>query len=176
MKTPVGIRILGCIVAVSALALALGAGPPAPPSPLPNPADTSDQAAPMPGHHEDSAAAATHDAEMKAECQAMMVKKEEMQEKLRAMDATMDKLVAAMNAAAGSKNVDAMEAPMAAVINELVSQRKASRAMMMETQTAMMAHMMKHMQMHGSMDAMECPMMQADAPRGASSEEKKHMM
>ena len=76
---------------------------------------------------------------MKAECEAMMAKKQEMQDKLQAMDATLDKLVAEMNAAKGSKEVDAMEKPMAAVLNELVAQRKALRSMMMEMQPAMMA-------------------------------------
>ena len=78
----------------------------------------------------------------------MMAKKEEMQDKLKAMDATLDKLVAEMNAAKRSKEVDAMEKPMAAVINELVAQRKAFRSMMMEMQPAMMEHMMHHME-HG---------------------------
>jgi hypothetical protein len=44
---------------------------------------------------------------MKAECQAMMAKKQEMQDKLQAIDATLDKLVAEMNAAKSSKEVDA---------------------------------------------------------------------
>jgi hypothetical protein len=43
-----------------------------------------------------------------------------------------------MNAAKGSTKVGAMEKPMAAVINELVAQRKAFHSMMMEMQPAMM--------------------------------------
>src|SRR5271157_5740826 len=128
------------IFAAAALALAVGASAqttplPAPPAP---PVAGSPQAAPMPGHHKDSAEAAKHEADLKAECQAVMAKKQEMQEKLQAMDATLDKLVAEMNAAKPEVN---MEKPMAAVINELVAQRKASRAMMMDMQSAMMAHM-----------------------------------
>jgi len=49
----------------------------------------------MAGHHKEGAAKATHHADMKAECQAMMAKKEEMKAKHLEMDATLDKLVAA---------------------------------------------------------------------------------
>jgi hypothetical protein len=96
---------------------------------------------------------------MKAECQAMMAKHQEMQDKLKAMDIELDKLVAVMNAAKSSKEADALEKPMAAVINELVVQRKAFLSMMMEMQPAMMTHMAHHMQMHGTKGSMECPMM-----------------
>ncbi len=132
--------------------------------------------APMTGHHMDSAAMAKRDAEMKAECQAMMAKKQDMQAKLQAMDATLDKLVAEMNAAKDSKEPDALEKPMAAVINELVAQRKASRAMRMEMQSEMMAHMTRHMAMHGAKGAMECPMMKkGDAPAPKAEEKQSKM-
>ncbi|MDL2718289.1 MAG: hypothetical protein PT977_11075 [Acidobacteriota bacterium] len=97
---------------------------------------------------------AKHDADMKTECQAMMAKKKKMQDNLHAMDAALDKLVAEMNAAKGSKEVDALEKTMAAVINELVAQQKASRSVMMEMQSAMMAHMTHHVAMQGTEDAM----------------------
>ncbi len=113
---------------------------------------------------------------MKAECQAMMAKKEEMQAKHQEMDATLDKLVAEMNAAKGSKAVDAMEKPMAAVINELVAQRKALGSMMMEMQPAMMAHMMRHMDMHGAKGAMECPMMKSGDAHEPGGGDMKHKM
>jgi Skp family chaperone for outer membrane proteins len=164
------------IFAATALALAVGVGAQTPPPPGPPPAATSPQAAPMTGHHKDSAAGVKHDADMKAECQAMMTKKQEMQDKLQAMDTALDKLVAEMNAAKGSKEVDALEKPMAAVINELVAQRKASRAMMMEMQPAMMAHMMHHMDMHGTKGAMECPMMKTGIAAEPKAEEKKPKM
>jgi hypothetical protein len=164
------------IFAATALALAVGVGAQTPPPPGPPPAATSPQAAPMTGHHKDSAAGVKHDADMKAECQAMMTKKQEMQGKLQAMDTALDKLVAEMNAAKGSKEVDALEKPMAAVINELVAQRKASRAMMMEMQPAMMAHMMHHMDMHGTKGAMECPMMKTGIAAEPKAEEKKPKM
>jgi hypothetical protein len=157
------------ILAVAALALAGGVGAQTSPAPAPPPAAKSPQAAPMAGHHMDAATAAKHEADMKAECQAMMAKKQEMQDKLKAMDATLDKLVAEMNAAKESKVPDAMEKPMAAVITELVAQRKASQAMMMEMQPSMM----EHMHMHGPKGAMECPMMKTDKAPEPKAEVKK---
>ncbi len=146
--------------AAATLALAVGAGAQTPPPPAPTaPAVKSPHSAPMTYHHKESAAMAKHDAEMKAKCEVMMAKKQEMQAKLQAMDATLDKLVAEMNAAKESKEPDALEKPMAAVINELVAQRKATRAMRMEMQSEMMAHMTGHMAMHGAKGAMDCPMM-----------------
>jgi hypothetical protein len=165
------------IFAATALALAVGVGAQTPPPPAPTaPAAKSPHAAPMTGHHEDSAAMAKHDADMKTECQAMMAKKQEMQDKLQAMDAALDKLVAEMNAAKESNKPDSMEKPMAAVINELVAQRKASRAMMMEMQPAMMAHMMHHMHMQGTKGAMECPMMKTGKTPEPKAEEKMPKM
>jgi Skp family chaperone for outer membrane proteins len=164
------------IFAATALALAVGVGAQTPPPPGHTPTAKSPHAAPMTGHHKDSAAMAQHDADMKTECQSMMAKKQGMQDKLQAMDAALDKLVAEMNAAKGSKEVDAMEKPMAAVINELVAQRKASRSMMMEMQPAMMAHMMHHMHMHDTKGAMECPMMKSGNAPEPKAEEKKPTM
>jgi len=158
------------ILAVSVLALAVGVGAQTPPAPEPPPAAKS----PMAGHHMDSAAGAKHDADMKAECQAMMAKKQEMRDKLKAADATLDKLVAEMNASEGSKEVGAMEKSMAAVINELVAQRKVSRSMM-EAQPAMMGHMMRHMGMAGAKGAMECPMMTGNPPEPKAEEKKPSM-
>lgn len=165
------------IFAATALALAVGVGAQTPPPPAPTvPAAKSPHSAPMTGHHKESAATAKREAEMKAECQAMMAKRQEMQDKFKAMDATLDKLVADMNAAKDSKEPDALEKPMAAVINELVAQGKASRAMRMEMQSEMMAHMTRHMAMHGAKGAMECPMMKKGTVPEPKPEEKKSMM
>jgi Skp family chaperone for outer membrane proteins len=164
------------IFAATALALAVGVGAQTPAPPAAPPAVKSPHAAPMTGHHKDSAAAAKHDADLKAECEAMMAKKQEMQDKLQAMDASLDKLVADMNAAKTSKEPDALEKPMAAVINELVSQRKTMRSMAMEMQPAMMAHMLHHMHMHGTKGAMECPMMKTGKPPEPKAEEKMPKM
>lgn len=164
------------IFAAAALALAVGTGAQTTPPPAAPPAPKSHHTAPMTGHQKDSAATAKHDADLKAECEAMMAKKQAMQDKLQAEDAALDKLVAVMNAAKDSKEVDAMEKPMAAVINELVAQRKASRAMMMEMQPEMMAHMLHHMHAQGTKGAMECPMVKTGKAPEPKAEEKKLTM
>ena len=174
MKThPIRILVPG-IVAAAALALAVSAGAQTPPPAATPQAATATQPAPKTAHHKARVDRAKHDTDMKAECQAMMDKKQEMQDKVAAMDASLDKLVAEMNAAKGSK-VDALEKPMAAVINELVAQRKASQAMMAEMQPAMMTHMMRHMRRHGAKGAMECPMMKEHAPEPKAEEKKPAM-
>lgn len=150
------------ILAAAALALAVGVGaqaPAAPPSVAKAP-----QAAPMAGHHMDSAAVAKHEADMKANHEAMMAKKQEMEEKHKVMEAKLDKLVAEMNAAKESKEPDALEMPMAAVINELVSQQKAFHAMMMESHSAMADRMNHHMEMQGTKGATEPPRMKMEKP------------
>ena len=156
---------------VFAMAASVGAQtPPASPPPT-----KSTEAAPMAGHHKHPAATAKPAADLKAECEAMMAKKKEMEDKLRAMDATLDKLVADMNAAEAENKVDAMEKPTAAVVNELVAQRKASRAMKAEMESAMMAHMMQHMEMAGTKAGKksmnDCPMMKMG---GQEKPEKPH--
>ncbi|KAB2970034.1 MAG: hypothetical protein F9K18_00290 [Thermoanaerobaculia bacterium] len=144
------------IFAALALALTVGAGAQTPP-PAGAPAPTaSPQASGMPGHEQHVAATPASDADMKAECQAMMAKKQQMKAKVQANDAALDKLVAEMNAAKGPTE---KERSMAAVLNELVAQRKATHAMMMEMQPEMMAHMARHMGMHATKGHMECPMM-----------------
>jgi len=150
------------IIAATTLALALTAGAQTPPA-SETPAAKSPQASHTVVHHKHRAAGAKRAADMKAECEAMMAKKEEMQAKVQAMDTTLDNLVAEMNAAKGSKEPDAMEKPMAAVINELVAQRKAMHSMMMEMQPEMMGHMAHHMRMQGAKGSMECPMMKMGA-------------
>ncbi len=129
----------------------------------PTPAAKSSHMGKMATEHHASAKAGTEASGMKAECEAMMARRQAMQDKVKAMDATLDKLVAEMNAAKESKAPDALEKPMAAVLNELVTQRKAMHAMMAETQSSMMGHMGRHMHsggMGGAMSPMDdCPMM-----------------
>lgn len=139
------------ILAAAVLTLAVGVGAQTSPHAGHTPAAKSPESAPMAGPK----------ADMKADCEAMMAKKDEMQVKLREMDVALDKLVAEMNAAKGSKEADAMEKPMAAVINELVAQRKVSHSMTKEMDAAMIAHMMGQMGMNGTKGKMECPMMKA---------------
>ena len=102
----------------------------------------------------------------------MMAHHKEMMAKMEAMDARLDELVKRMNAATGSKKPDAV----AAVINELVAQRKQMREQMMAMQPEMMKHMTAHMRM-GMMKGMEdsmakCPMMKTMAP--AKDEHSEH--
>ena len=82
----------------------------------------------------------------------------------QAMDARLDELVKKMNAANGSRKVDAV----AAAVNELVAQGKQMREHMMAMHPEMMKHMMEHMRMgmmKGMDDSMaECPMMKSMAP------------
>lgn len=88
-------------------------------------------------------------------CQAMM---DEMQASQKAMDDRLGALVDSMNKAKGSAKVDRM----AAVINEMVVQRKQMRDDMAAMMPQMMNHMMQHMQagmMSGMKSMMACPMM-----------------
>jgi hypothetical protein len=130
----------------------------------------------MAGHHMGSHAGTQHHADLKVECRGMVAKRQEMQDKLKAMDATLDKLVAEMNAAKGSKTIDALEKPMLAVINELVVQRKTSVSMMMEMQPEMMGHMAQHMEMGGAKGAMGCPMTKMGSASERKAEDMKHKM
>jgi hypothetical protein len=90
--------------------------------------------------------------EMMEECKAMMAKRQAMHEQAAAMDAKLDTLVTAMDQTSGEAKVDAT----AAVVSELVAQRKVMRESMEAMHPMMMEHMMKHMQA-GSMAG--CPMM-----------------
>ena len=172
-KFQLGVLVPAMFIA-GALALAVDAGAQTPP-PV---GAKCPQAAAMTGQQKNSTMRAEHDAdmEMRCQCQAMMAKKQEMQAKLQAVDATLNTLVAEMNAAKGSKEPDAMEKPMAAVINELVAQRTASRAMMTEMQSGTMAHMMQHMKMQGTKGSMECPMMKTGEAPEPKPEEKPPKM
>lgn len=105
---------------------------------------------------------------MMDDCKAMMAKRQAMMEAMKAMDAKLEALVHSMNDARGSKKVDAT----AAVVTELVAQRKAMRESMESMHAEMMRHMMGHMR-SGMMEGMSksmsgCPMM------GGSSTEPDH--
>jgi hypothetical protein len=110
---------------------------------------------------------------MPMDCKGRMQGQDAMQTKMKAMDEQLDKLVADMNTARGSKKVDKM----AAVIDELVAQRKQMRDQMQTMMPMMMQHMMQHMQsgmMKGMTDSMSsCPMMNKDAAL-AEGHEHKH--
>jgi hypothetical protein len=85
-------------------------------------------------------------------CKQMMTMHNQTMADMKALDASLDEKVAAMNTAKGNAKVDAM----AAVINEMASQRK-----------QMMAHMGQHMPQSGStamrQSMAQCPMMKGMA-------------
>jgi len=85
---------------------------------------------------------ATPSADMPAKCQTMMADQEKMMAEIKAADLRLDDLVGKMNAASGMEKAAAT----AAVVNEMVTQRRSMRAGMMKMQHEMMAHMMAHMQ------------------------------
>jgi predicted metal-dependent enzyme (double-stranded beta helix superfamily) len=86
----------------------------------------------------------------------MMSRHQLMMSDMQAMDKKLDELVARMNATRDEKTkLDAV----AAVVTELVSQRRQMRGRMADMQSQMMGHMMGHMQ-EGPASAMQCPMMQ----------------
>ena len=93
-------------------------------------------------------------ADMAAKCQAMMADHDKMMAEMKTADQRLDDLVAKMNAASGMEKADAT----AAVVSEMVTQRKAMRDGMMKMQQEMMGHMMEHMQAGKDSMAM-CPMM-----------------
>jgi len=117
-----------------------------------------------------------HKGDMKADCAVMQAKKKEMEEKCQAMDATLDRLLAEMNVAGKTEKMDAMEKPMAAVLTELVSQRKTMHAMKANMEADMMHHMMRHMHSgdaKGGMKVMsDCPMMKMDGHKGHDQKAK----
>jgi hypothetical protein len=128
-------------VAVSCAALVIVASP-----------GLAAQATPKPQH------AATDKAkppsEMAAKCQAMMAGREKMMAEMKAADQRLDGLVATMNAASGAEKTTAT----AAVVTDMVAQRRTMRDGMMKMQEGMMGHMMEHMQ-EGKDSMAMCPMM-----------------
>lgn len=92
-------------------------------------------------------------------CKQMMAMHNQMMADMKTMDASLDQKVAAMNAAKGNAKVDAM----AAVINEMASQRKEMIAKMSSMRDQMMEHMGEHMAQSGStamrQSMAQCPMM-----------------
>ncbi len=107
-----------------------------------------------PAHQHPATAQAKPASGMDAKCQAMMAEHDKMMADTKAADVRLDGLVATMNAATGQTKVDAT----AAVVSEMVAQRKAMRDGMMTMQADMMSHMMEHMQ-DGKDSMAMCPMM-----------------
>jgi hypothetical protein len=91
---------------------------------------------------------------MAAKDQAMMADREKMMSAMKAADQRLDELVAKMNTASGMEKMTAT----AAVVTEMVTQRRTIRDGMMKMQDGMMSHMMEHMQA-GPASMVGCPMM-----------------
>lgn len=108
---------------------------------------------PHPAQHT-ATAKAKPAAGMDAKCQAMMAERDKMMTEMKAADQRLDDLVSKMNAASGPEKTDAT----AAVVNEMVTQRRAMQSGMAKMQQDMMGHMMEHMQA-GKSSMAGCPMM-----------------
>jgi acid phosphatase family membrane protein YuiD len=126
----------------------------------------------MPEDHDH--AAMQEETSMEMSCAGMMKMHEGMKQKMEAADARLATLVEQMNATKGTAKTDRM----AAVINELVDQRRAMHEGMMTMQPMMMRHMMGHMQ-SGMMKGMKkgmssCPMMDKSKSDEATNHEKHH--
>ncbi len=124
-----------------------------------------------PGQGEIPGASMPHHGMMMEKCKEMMAKRGQMEEQMKAMDARLDEKVAAMNSAKADQRIEAM----AAVITELVSQRREMREKMGQAYPGkmcmmmcpMMGHGEGHMSGHhhggmGGKRAMDCPMMKQD--------------
>lgn len=96
---------------------------------------------------------------MNERCRQMMSMHDSMMAEMKAMDASLDQKIAAMNAAKGEARVNAM----AAVITEMAAQRKQQRETMSGMRDQMMTHMSGHMAQSGGAGGrqamIECPMM-----------------
>ena len=106
-------------------------------------------------HPEQQSGAPGKQGQMTMSCQDMMVGHQKMMDEMKATDAKLDSLVQTMNSAAASNKIDAT----AAVVTELVTERRAMRDRMGGMQTRMMQHMMEHMSQGGTKDMMQCPML-----------------
>ncbi len=81
-----------------------------------------------------------HGGMMKGDHAQMAEMHQKMEAEMKAQDAELDKLVAAMNSATGEKKVDAI----AAVVSKLVEQHKAMHEKMGAMHEKMQGGMMKH--------------------------------
>lgn len=106
-------------------------------------------------------------------CKAMMAKRQAAMDEMQKMNAELDVLVSKMNAARGDDKVEAT----AAVLTELVAQRRAMMSMMDSMHPMMMEHMARHMEsgmaasLSQSMSG--CPMM-GGAKKPAEGEHEGH--
>jgi hypothetical protein len=90
---------------------------------------------------------------MKGDHAQMAEMHQKMAAEMKAQDAELDKLVAAMNSATGEKKVDAI----AAIVSKLVEQRKAMHEKMGAMHEKMQGGMMKHDMMKGKPESSPAP-------------------
>ena len=139
-----------------ALTIAIAAG-------LATTASLAQQNQPKAGTQPNAAQSGMMTGKMADQCKQMMAMHNRMMADRKAMDEALDRKVAAMNSATGSAKVDAM----AAVINEMVAQRKQMMSKMSGMQEQMMAHMAEHMAQSGNaamrQSMAQCPMMKGMA-------------
>jgi hypothetical protein len=106
--------------------------------------------------------------------EGMMAMHQDMHAKMGSMGSKLTDLVSEMEAASGEDKTEAL----AAVVSELVAQRRAMHEMMAQMQPRMMNHMMEHMasgMMQGMMQSMtECPMMKQTTSSEEGVGEGKH--
>ena len=121
------------------------------------------QSEPKTGNQPGSGQSGMMSGNMGDRCKQMMTMHNQMMAEMKALDASLDEKVAAMNTAKGNAKVDAM----AAVINEMASQRKQMMAKMSNMRDQMMAQMGEHMSQSGSTamrpSMAQCPMMKGMA-------------
>ena len=110
------------------------------------------QTPPMPEHQMTDQMKMSPD--MAKKCQAMMAGHDKMTADMKAADQKLDALVTTMNNAAPSDK----PAATALVVTEIVAQRHAIHAGMMNMHQGMMGHMMEHMG-EGKDSMAMCPMM-----------------
>lgn len=111
-----------------------------------------------PAKPQPAAAEKTQPADM-AKCQAMMAEHEKKAGEMKAADLRLDELVTKMNAASATDK----PAATAAVVTEMVAQRRAMRDGMSHRQHQMMGHMAGHMAAGGKDWMAHCPMMKPPA-------------
>ncbi len=90
---------------------------------------------------------------MKGDHAQMAEMHQKMEAEMKAQNAEIDSLVAAMNSATGEKKVDAI----AAVVSKLVEQRKAMQEKMAAMHEKMQGGMMKHDMMKGKTESSPSP-------------------
>lgn len=102
---------------------------------------------------------------MPPQCQQMMERHQAMMQRHKEMDAELDRLVERMQSARGDEKIDAT----AAVVAELVTQRREMHDSMMGMCSGMMGHMMSGMEgMEGHQGGMKsCPMMKGMQGHGS---------